>query len=190
MSRASEQVSRGRAHVLLIGLSGSGKSTVGRIVAEGMRRPFYDTDAEVERRTGTSVPAIFAKRGEGAFRAEERAALCAALARGVPSVIAVAGGAVIDPEARRRIRAGNVVVWLDMTPHAIAARVGAAEGRPLLEADPAGSLRRLDARRRPIYADLSDCAVQADFRPPEVLAEAVLRAARSLLDGPREETGL
>ena len=67
-------------HVLLVGMMGSGKSTVGRIVADRMRRPFEDSDVLVERRTGRSVPAIFAARGEAAFRAEERAALCAALA--------------------------------------------------------------------------------------------------------------
>jgi len=87
-------------HVLLVGMMGSGKSTVGRIVADRMRRPFRDSDADVERRTGKSVPAIFAARGEPAYRAEERAVLCAALASLVPSVIAVAGGAVIDPDSR------------------------------------------------------------------------------------------
>jgi shikimate kinase len=154
-----------------------------------MRRPFFDSDTEVERRTGTSVPLIFAARGESAFRAEERAALSEALARPVPSVIAVAGGAVIDPELRRRIRGGNVVVWLDMTPHAIAARVGAAEGRPLLEADPKGALLRLAARRRSVYNELSDSAVKSDFARPEVLAESVLRAARAILNAPGQVSG-
>ncbi|MGO9151481.1 MAG: shikimate kinase [Acidimicrobiales bacterium] len=171
-------------HVLLVGMMGSGKSTVGRIVADRMRRPFRDSDADVERRTGKSVPAIFAARGEPAYRAEERAVLCAALTSLVPSVIAVAGGAVIDPETRRRLRSAGVVVWLDVAPHALVARVGAGAGRPLLAVDPAGTLERLDARRRPVYRELSDVVLHVGARRPEALAEDVVRAARAQLDSP------
>ena len=155
-------------HVLLIGMMGSGKSTIGRIVAVRMRRPFYDSDDEVERRCHMTVPAIFAVRGEAAFRVEERAALCSALSRPTPSVIAVAGGAVI--------------VWLDAAPGALAGRLGSGVGRPLLKDDPAGALRRLDARRRPIYRELSDSAVPAGSRLPEAIAEIVVRAAYEHLD--------
>ena len=146
---------------MLVGMMGSGKSTVGRIVAERMRRPLRDSDADVERRTGQSVPAIFAARGEPAFRAEERAALYAALTSSVRSVIAVAGGAVLDPETRRRLRSAGIVVWLDVASYALAARVGAGIGRPLLDVDPAGTLQRLDALRRPVYRELADVVVQA-----------------------------
>jgi shikimate kinase len=169
-------------HVLLVGMMGAGKSTVGRIVAERMGRPFFDSDAVVEWRTGMSVAEIFAKRGEAAFRSEERAALCCTLACPVPSVIGVAGGAVLDPETRRRIRAGGVTIWLDVAPHALARRVGAGRGRPLLERDPAGSLRRLDAIRRPVYRELSDDVVHVECRRPRVLAETVVRLARTHLD--------
>ncbi|MGD0874762.1 MAG: shikimate kinase [Acidimicrobiales bacterium] len=171
-------------HVLLVGMMGSGKSTVGRIVADRMRRPFEDSDVLVERRTGRSVPAIFAARGEAAFRAEERAALCAALASNVPSVIAVAGGAVVDPESRRRLGSAGVVVWLDVSPKALAARVGAEGGRPLIASDPAGNLRRLDARRRSVYRELADVVVQAGSGSPAEIAEDVVRAARARLDSP------
>ena len=174
-------------HVLLVGMMGSGKSTVGRIVADRMRRPFRDSDAEVEKRTGTTVPAIFAARGEPAYRAEERAALSAALTSPVPAVIAVGGGAVVDPESRRRLGRAGVVVWLDAPPHVLASRLGAGKGRPLLVSDPAGTLRRLDARRRPVYRALSDLRVQVGERRPAVLAEEVARAARALLDAPPEE---
>jgi len=167
-------------HVLLVGMMGAGKSTVGRIVAQRMRRPFRDSDTDVESRTGQSVPAIFAARGEPAFRAEERSALCSALASGVPSVIAVAGGAVIDPEARRRLRSAGVVVWLDVLPHDLAGRVGSGSGRPLLDKDPAGTLQRLDAVRRPVYRNLSDVVVQVGRRRPEALAEDVVRSTQSL----------
>ncbi len=173
-------------HVLLVGMMGSGKSTIGRIVADRMRRPFRDSDEEVERRARRSVPAIFALRGEPAFRAEERAALCSALASHVPSVIAVAGGAVLDPETRSRLRSAGVVVWLDVAPHVLTARVGAGVGRPLLDPDPAGVLERLDALRRPVYRELSDVVVRAGGRRPEALAEDVVRAAKERLD-PRDE---
>jgi len=168
-------------HVLLVGMMGSGKSTVGRIVADRMRRPFYDSDAEVELRTRKSVPEIFADSGEQAFRVEERAVLCGALASKVPSVIAVAGGAVIDPESRRRLRAAGVVIWLDVAPHALAARIGDGVGRPLLEKDPAGTLLRLDAARRPVYRQLSHYVVLAGSRGPRALAETVVSAARAHL---------
>ena len=169
-------------HVLLIGMMGAGKSTVGRIVAERMRRPFRDSDEDVEERTGKTVPSIFAERGEPAFRAEERAALSTALASGVPSVIAVAGGAVLDPEVRRRLRSGGIVVWLDVPPQTLAGRVGAGLGRPLLEDDPAGTLRRLDAVRRPVYRELAQVVLEVGGRSPQALAEDVIRASRTLLE--------
>jgi shikimate kinase len=169
-------------HVLLVGMMGAGKSTVGHIVADRMRRPFRDSDAEVERRTGECVPAIFATRGEPAFRAEERAALGAALASSVPSVISVAGGAVIDPGTRSRLRVAGLVVWLDAAPEVLATRVGDGKSRPLLRADPAGHLKRLDAMRRPVYRELSDVVVQVGRRRPEALAEDVVRAARARLE--------
>ena len=169
-------------HVLLVGMMGAGKSTVGRMVAGRMRRPFRDSDADVERRTGKSVPEIFAARGEPAFRAEERAALCAALSSGVPSVIAVAGGAVLDPEARRRLRSAGIVVWLEAPPHELACRVGNGRGRPLLESDPAGTLRRLDAVRRPVYRELADVVLPAGGRSPGDLAADVVRASRERLE--------
>ncbi len=168
--------------MLLIGMMGAGKSTVGRIVAERLRRPFRDSDADVERRTGKSVPEIFATRGEAAFRAEERAALCAALASGVPSVIAVAGGAVLDPEARRRIRTAGVVVWLDVAPRDLTRRVGTGVGRPLLDHDQAGTLARLDAVRRPVYRELADVVIEERRRRPGAIADEVVRASRALLE--------
>ena len=101
-------------HVVLVGMMGAGKSTVGRIVADRMRRPFFDSDAEIERRCGRSIPAVFATKGEAAFRSYEREAVCWLLASAVPAVISLGGGAVIDPETRRRLRSPSVVVWLEL----------------------------------------------------------------------------
>lgn len=175
-------------HVLLIGMMGSGKTTVGRTVARLMRRPFHDSDAEIAARTGEPVPEIFASRGEAAFRAEEKAVLARALASGVPSVIAVAGGAVFDPDSRRRIRAGGVVVWLRAGPLTLASRVGSGVGRPLLEHDPAASIARLDAMRRPLYRSLAEVTVEVDMVPAAVVAERVRHVALERLPHERERS--
>lgn len=164
-------------------MMGAGKTTTGSAVAKILRRPFHDSDAEILARTGMTVPEIFAERGEPAFRAEERAVLAQALSSGVPSVIAVAGGAVFDPDSRRRIRRGGVVIWLRALPATLAARVGAGTGRPLLENDPAGTLARLDSLRRPVYRSLADEAVDVDGVPARLVAERVSRLARLRLEG-------
>ncbi|MGO9197702.1 MAG: shikimate kinase [Acidimicrobiales bacterium] len=169
-------------HVLVIGMMGAGKTTVGQAVASAMRRPFRDSDEEILAKTGMSVPEIFSARGEPAFRAEERAVLAFALSSPVPSVIAVAGGAVFNPDSRRRIRNGGVVVWLRARPPTLAGRVGGGSGRPLLERDPVGSIARLDAMRRPVYRSLADLTVDVDGLAPGRVAERVTRLARSWLD--------
>ncbi len=175
-------------HVVVVGMMGSGKTTVGRAVANLLRRPFHDSDEEIIARTGCTVPEIFQSRGEAAFRAEERAVLAVALASPVPSVIAVAGGAVLDPDSRRRIRASAVVIWLRASPRTLAARVGAGAGRPLLEHDPAGTLVLLDARRRPIYRALADAVVDVDKVQPHEVALRVTRAARGALEALADES--
>ena len=166
-----------RDHLLVIGMMGAGKTTIGRQVARAMRRPFHDSDEEILRRTGHTVPEIFATRGEAAFRAEERAVLATALASPVPSVIAVAGGAVFDPDSRRRIRRGGVTVWLRARPSTLAGRVGAGRGRPLLEHDPRGTLARLDAMRRPVYQSLADVVVDVDGVVPSLVVDRVRQRA-------------
>lgn len=169
-------------HVLLIGMMGAGKTTVGSAVARRLRRPFHDSDAEIIARTGLSVPEIFSLRGEPAFRAEERSVLARAIASCVPSVIAVAGGAVFDPDSRRKIRHGGVVVWLRARPATLAGRVGAGAGRPLLAGNPAAALARLDEMRRPVYRDLADVVVDVDGPDPFTLGERVSRLARGFLE--------
>ncbi|MGH9292310.1 MAG: shikimate kinase [Acidimicrobiales bacterium] len=170
-------------HVLLVGMMGAGKTTIGRIVAGRLRRPFWDSDAEVVARTGRTVPEIFAERGEAAFRAEERMALALGLCRAVPSVIAVAGGAVFDPDSRRRMRVAGMTVWLRAAPPTLAVRVGSGQGRPLLGGSPAEVLQRLDAFRRPVYQHMADAVVDVDGCVPHQIAERVGRLARDYLEG-------
>ncbi|MHB8243964.1 MAG: shikimate kinase [Acidimicrobiales bacterium] len=171
-------------HLLLIGMMGAGKTTTGHAVARVLRRPFHDSDEEIIERTGMTVPEMFATRGEAAFRAAERAVLAVALVSPVPSVIAVAGGAVLDPDSRRRMRQGGIVVWLRARPATLADRVGAGVGRPLLEHDPAATMAHLDALRRPVYRSLADAAVDVDGLRPQLVAERVCRLARSGLVRP------
>lgn len=172
-------------NLLLIGMMGAGKTTVGRGVAAWLRRPFHDSDEEVLARAGLSVPEIFASRGEPAFRAEEKAVLATALSLHRPAVVAVAGGAVFDPDSRRRMRAAGAIIWLRARPDTLARRVGSGAGRPLLEHDPAGTIARLYAARRPVYAALADGVVEVDSLPPVAVVERVARLGRHLLEGCR-----
>lgn len=162
-----------RGHVVLIGMMGVGKTTVGRLVAEALGRPFRDSDALIEERTGETVAQIFAERGEAAFRAEETAALEEMLAA-PPSVVAAAGGAILDVGNRDRLRAGGRVIWLVAEPSVLAQRVVTGDHRPLLEEDPAGTLARLAGEREPLYRDVADHVVNTQGRTPVEVADAVV----------------
>jgi shikimate kinase len=148
-----------RRHLVLVGMMGSGKTTVGRRVAAALGRRLRDSDEEVEARTGRTVREIFETDGEPAFRAEEAQALAEALADPEPVVVAAAGGVVLDPGNRARLREAGTVVWLDGTPEDLARRVTRGDHRPLLGDDPLAALRRLDVERRPLYAEVADHVV-------------------------------
>jgi shikimate kinase len=148
-----------RRHLVLVGMMGSGKTTVGRRVAAALGRRLRDSDEEVEARTGRTVREIFETDGEPAFRAEEARALAEALDDPEPGVVAAAGGVVLDPRNRARLREAGTVVWLDATPEDLARRVSTGGHRPLLGDDPRAALRRLDAERRPLYAEVADHVV-------------------------------
>ena len=141
-------------HLILIGLSGGGKSTIGPLLAAELDRPFLDTDSLIVESAGRTIPEIFATDGEAAFRALERAAVERALS-GPPAVIATGGGAPVDPQSRSRLWQGNLVIWLDAPVETLAARLGnGGAGRPLLATGgPAARLRTLLDQRKPIYAE-------------------------------------
>ncbi|MBI3973255.1 MAG: shikimate kinase [Chloroflexi bacterium] len=140
-------------HVVLVGLSGTGKSTAGRLLAARLGRTFLDTDDLIVERAGRSIPEIFARDGEPAFRALEREAVRLAV-DGPPAVIATGGGAPVNEANRRALWDGSFVVWLHASVDTLVGRLGqSGHGRPLLAAaGPAARLSELLAQREPIYA--------------------------------------
>ena len=142
-------------HLVLIGLPGSGKTTVGRLAAAQLALPFADCDSRIESETGLSIPALFAQRGEPFFRAEESRILRQLLA-GETCVIATGGGAVVAEENRKLLKTAGLVVLLDRNIRDIAGRVGNRE-RPLLRRY---SLEQLAAQRRAWYLDCAGAVVR------------------------------
>lgn len=165
-------------NIVLIGLMGAGKSTVGRLVAQRLDRPFVDTDDVVERDAGATIAEIFAEHGERRFRQLEAAAVrrVAAL-RG--QVIAVGGGAVLDPGNVTQLRATGDLVLLDAEATTLADRVGEPGNRPLLSQadDVEERLASLRAARAEAYTDAAGHAIDTTQRTPDQIADAVLRWA-------------
>jgi len=167
------------ARVLLIGMMGAGKSTCGRLLASRLAWPYLDSDDEIERSTGMTVPDIWQAKGEPAFRAEESRVLAEACTSDGPAVISVAGGAVLDPANRALIRRAGMVVWLRADVGTLAERVGVGDGRPLLSAGPAEALARLSAERAPLYSDLADLVLDVDLLTPPQVVDRVRQALAS-----------
>lgn len=170
-----------RRHLVLVGLMGAGKTTVGERLAARLGRPFVDTDALVETASGRSVAEIFANDGEAEFRDLERAAVAQATAEETPAVVACGGGVALDPENRRLLQARGVVVWLDAPAAELAVRAAAQPGaRPLLAADDAVvTLTRLAAERHDAYAAVAHIRIDTAGRDPEAVVAAVLEAVGS-----------
>ncbi|MDP9463001.1 MAG: shikimate kinase [Actinomycetota bacterium] len=163
-------------HLVLVGLMGAGKTTVGRIAADRLGRQLVDSDAVIERATGRTVREIFAEDGEDVFRTLETAALLEALADPEPAVIAAAGGVVLREENRAALKQANArVVWLCATPAVLVERVTSSGHRPLLDGDPAGTLQHMYDTRESLYREVADAIVLVDHRGVDDVVEAVLR---------------
>jgi shikimate kinase len=154
---------------------GSGKSTVGRLLAERLHRHLFDSDAMVEARTGRTVREIFETDGEAAYRPLETEVLMAALDSPTPAVIAAAGGVVLSAVNREALRdRAAKVVWLRASPQLLVDRALRADHRPLLEQDPAGTMTRMADDRRDLYQEVADEVVDIDGLTPAQVADRVL----------------
>lgn len=151
-------------HVVLVGLMGSGKTTVGKRLAARLDREFIDADDALEEITDRTIAEIFASDGERGFRAIESDVLEELLEHHEPTVIASGGGVVLSGENRRRLANPYVtVVWLDATPAFLASRIEKKAHRPLLDGkDPREVLSRLHEERAPLYAEVADIVVAVD----------------------------
>ncbi|MEV7120962.1 shikimate kinase [Kitasatospora griseola] len=160
--------------VVLVGPPGSGKSTVGRVLAERLGLPFRDTDDDIERTAGKPIPEIFVDEGEPHFRQLEREAVEAAAAAH-PGVLALGGGAVLAPSTRELL-APLPVVFLEVALADAVKRVGLDAPRPLLAVNPRARWRELMEARRPLYLEVATAVVDTQDRTPEQVADAVLEA--------------
>lgn len=169
-----------KRHLILVGLPGAGKTTVGRLVAADLGAPFVDLDDAIELSTGKTIARLFADQGEAAFRGLEREAMERALA-GVPSVIAPGGGWAAQPGNLESVVGRAVPVYLRVTPEVAARRVEpTADRRPLLEGgDLAVRLRQLLSARGSAY-QRCEATVAADLNQPDAVARDVINLARSL----------
>jgi shikimate kinase len=163
--------------IVLVGLMGVGKSTVGRRLATRMRLPFVDADNEIERAAGMAIAEMFERFGEAHFRDGERRVI-ARLIDGTPKVIATGGGAFINAETRALILEHGLAIWLDASPAVLAERVGRRDHRPLLRGkDAKAVLTELAAARNPIYA-MAPVHIVSQKAPHEATVNAILEAIR------------
>jgi shikimate kinase len=159
--------------IVLVGMMGAGKSSVGRRLGTRLGVPFLDADIEIEKAAGMTIPEIFSARGEAYFRAGEARVIARLLDSG-PQVLATGGGAFMDPATRAAIRQKGISVWLDAELDVLLRRVRRRTDRPLLQsAEPGETLRRLMEERSPIYAE-ADLIVESRDVPHEAIVEEVL----------------
>lgn len=164
--------------VFLIGPMGSGKSAVGKYLARLLRVPFYDSDSEIERRTGVDIPYIFDKEGETGFRQRERETI-EALSAQPRIVLATGGGAILLAENRRVLSERGCVVYLETSVAQQADRVKQGRTRPLLaNVDTTTKLQQLMEQRAPLYRGIADIVVSTDGRRVRTVAEEILRQLR------------
>ena len=172
----------GGRSIVLVGMMGAGKSTIGRRLSTRLGLPFLDADSEIEAAAGMSIPDIFESRGEADFRDGEARVIARLLDSG-PAVIATGGGAVMRQETRDRIRDKAVSIWLKVDPDIIMRRVKRRSDRPLLQtADPEATVERLIREREPVYGQ-ADVTVWSRDVPHEKIVDECLDALYGKLRG-------
>jgi shikimate kinase len=169
--------------IVLIGMMGAGKTSVGRHLAQKLALPFIDADSEIEAAAQATITEIFERDGEAVFRNGERRVI-ARLLDGPLCVLATGGGAFMAPETRSKIRERAVSVWLRADVELLARRVGRRRDRPLLnDGNPRETLARLLAVRSPVYAE-ADIVVDSGEQTPDQVADLVIAALRPFFAEP------
>lgn len=171
----------GSRSLVLIGMMGAGKSSIGRRLAARLQLPFVDADTEIEAAAGMTIPEIFARHGEPAFRAGEAKVIVRLLDRG-PQVLATGGGAVMNEATRAAIREKGISIWLKVEFDVLMRRIKRRNDRPLLKTDdPAATLRGLMEKREPVYAQ-ADVTVESREGPHAAVVDAIVAALGRHLD--------
>lgn len=165
----------GTRSLVLVGLMGCGKSSIGRRLATRLALPFIDADEEIERVARKSISEIFTDHGEAFFRDRE-AKVIARLLSGGPQVLATGGGAFMTEETRAQIREAGISIWLRAELPVLMRRVGKRDTRPLLkDSDPEAVMRRLMDARYPVYAE-ADITVESRDVPHEAIVSEIVNA--------------
>lgn len=173
--------------IVLVGMMGAGKTTVGRRLAARLNRQFIDSDEEIEKAANMTIPEMFAERGEAEFRAGEQRVV-ARLLREKDIILATGGGAFVNLETRALVKSEAVSVWIKADFDLLFARVSKRSNRPLLQtADPRKSLNDLIEARYPIYAEADVTVVSRDV-PQDVVAADLIDAIHSHLKTQRQPT--
>ena len=168
----------GRRSIVLVGMMGAGKSSIGRRLASRLGIPFVDADTEIEKAAGMTIPEIFAAHGEPYFRAGEQRVIARLLDSG-PQVLATGGGAFMNRDTRASIAAKGISVWLRATLDVLTKRIKRRSDRPLLRtADPADTLRRLIDERYPVYAEAA-LTVESRDVPHDTIVDEIVEGLRS-----------
>ena len=163
-------------NIFLVGLMGAGKSTVGRLLARRLGRSFLDTDHEIERRNGVTIPVIFEIEGEEGFRKREQEMLMD-LTREPNLVLSTGGGIVMRPENREILRTLGFTVYLNARPELLAERTRHDKSRPLLNVDdPLARLRELYVLRDPLYREVAHAVVETGRGAPQQVVQAIVTA--------------
>jgi len=172
----------GKRSIVLVGMMGAGKSTIGRRLSARLRLPFLDADVEIEAAAGMSIPDIFETHGESHFRDGEARVIARLLDSG-PAVLATGGGAFMREETRSRITSKAVSIWLKADADIIMRRVKRRADRPLLQtADPAATVGRLIREREPVY-QRADITIWSRDVPHEKIVDECIEALHALLCG-------
>src|ERR1700722_18029855 len=177
----------GARSIVLVGMMGVGKSSIGRRLGARLGVPFVDADAEIEKAAGTTIADIFARHGEAAFRSGEDRVI-ARLLDGGPQVLATGGGAVMSADTRAAIKAKGVSIWLHADIDVLIRRISKRKNdRQMLQtADPVATLRQLLAEREPVYAQ-ADLTIRSREVPHDAIVTEIMTALAVFLNAPPQQ---